>query len=153
MPSPISPSGRTSQDSIGLKIVHLGPVDSSLGINVAKPTSLTPDTIEPGTASAKSLAKEVYITSHFLTRMTYRRIRLVQYLMGYSPALLPMPGSDYVADGMEHETAAWSKNDALQAVVDETKEMLDEFREDFGELGDESLVMVDSQLSLASMLE
>ena len=152
MPSPISPSGRTSEDSVGLKIVHLGPTDSSLGPSLRRTISSTTDNAEPGVISAKHLAKEVYVTSHFLTRMTYRRIRLVQHLMGYSSALLPMPGSDYVADeGLDAELTTWSKNEALQAVVDETKELLDEFRDTFGELGDESLVMVDSVPSISSL--
>ncbi|KAI0087407.1 hypothetical protein BDY19DRAFT_893157 [Irpex rosettiformis] len=151
MPSPISPSGRTSQDSVGLKIVHLGPVDSSLGPNLSRTLSSTTDTTESRGVSAKHLAKDVFVASHFLTRMTYRRIRLVQHLMGYSSALLPMPGSDYISDGgLDAEPSAWSKNEALQAVVDETRELLDEFNDDFGALGDESLVMVDSVPSISS---
>ncbi|KAI0761145.1 hypothetical protein BC629DRAFT_1546592 [Irpex lacteus] len=153
MPSPISPSGRTSQDSTTLKIVHLGPVESSLGANLTRTTSATADDIASRTISAKCLAKETVITSHFLTRMTYRRIRLVQQLMGYSSILLPLPGSSYSMDDdvIDVEPAAWTRNEALQAVVDETRELLGEFREGFGELGGESLVMVDSVPSFPSL--
>lgn len=60
-----------------------------------------------------------------------------------------MPGSDYLPDeGLDAGVRAWSRRDALNAVIDETKELLDEFRETFDDLGDESLVMVDSQASL-----
>ena len=60
-----------------------------------------------------------------------------------------MPGSDYLPDdSLDAEVRVWSRRDALNAVIDETKELLNEFRETFDDLGDESLVMVDSQASL-----
>lgn len=153
MPSPISPSGRTSQDSIGPKIVHLGPVNpySSPGAPRAS-LDMRPDMRD---SSLRSLSKEMTVRSPGLVMMTYRRIRLVQKLMGYSE-LLPMSGSQFYASDEEAEgdldadIRVWSQRDAIEAVVEEARELLDEFRESsgFGDVGDESMVMVDSQLTL-----
>ena len=149
--SPISPSGRLSQDSLAPKIVHLGPVNpygASVGIAARPSLDVRPDT--NGT-SVRALAREMTVHSPGLVRMTYRRIRLVQQLMGYAE-LLPMGGSEYYAgsDGgdLDPEIRVWSQRDAVEAVVNETRELLDEFRESFGDLGDESMVMVDSQMTL-----
>lgn len=77
--------------------------------------------------------------------MTYRRIRLIQHLMGYSD-LLPLKGSDYSAhDGFDEEVKIWSNRAAIEAIVDETKELLAEFKDGEFDLGDESLVFIDSQ--------
>lgn len=148
--SPISLSGRTSSDSLGVKIVHLGPTNSSAAL-LAHPRSSSPTSLstEFRARSPKVLAKETMVSSPTLIRMTYKRIRLVQHLMGYSN-LLPMAGSGFMPDdSLEAEVRVWSRSDALRAILDETKELLEEFRESFGDLGDESLVMVDSQQSLA----
>lgn len=132
---------------MGLKIVHLGPVDD-VTASGARPVSTAEDVIEPSRRSAKVLAKEATVSSPRLIRMTYKRIRLIQHLLGYS-SLLPMPGSDSMSDEeLEAEVRVWSRGDALRAVIDESKELLDEFKESFNDLGDESLVMVDSQGSL-----
>ncbi|EKM57985.1 uncharacterized protein PHACADRAFT_139496 [Phanerochaete carnosa HHB-10118-sp] len=149
MPSPISPSGRTSQDSLGPKIVHLGPVNPYTAPGVPRPSF----DVRPDTSSTSLLAKEMIVRSPGLVMMTYRRIRLVQKLMGYSE-LLPMGGSQFYASieeaegDLDADIRVWSQRDAIDAVVEETRELLDEFRESFGDVGDESLVMVDSQLTL-----
>ena len=149
-PSPISPSGRTSRDFNGTKIVHLGPVSpySAAGAMGVPRPSLD---VRPsgGPSSLRTLAREMTVQSPGLIRMTYRRIRLVQQLMGYSD-LLPLGGSEFYAeDELSSEIRVWSQRDAVEAVVHETRELLDEFRDSFGDVGDESMVMVDSQLTLA----
>ncbi|GJE94860.1 hypothetical protein PsYK624_110360 [Phanerochaete sordida] len=150
MPSPISPSGRLSQDSGGPRIVHLGPVSSPYAGAGAPRASLD---VRPDTAgrSLRALAKEMGVRAPGLVMMTYRRIRLVQKLMGYTE-LLPLAGSQFYADEDEGDLDAdirvWSQRDAIDAVVEETRDLLDEFRESFGDVGDESMVMVDSQLTL-----
>ncbi|KIP07274.1 hypothetical protein PHLGIDRAFT_105851 [Phlebiopsis gigantea 11061_1 CR5-6] len=150
-PSPVSPSGRTSRDFNGTKIVHLGPINpySPAGAMGAPRPSLD---VRPsgGPSSLRTLVKEMVVQSPGLVRMTYRRIRLVQQLMGYSD-LLPLGGSEFYAeDEFSSETRVWSQRDAVEAVVHETRELLDEFRDSFGDVGDESMVMVDSQLTLAT---
>ena len=95
----------------------------------------------------RGLAKGMSVNSHGLAGMTYRRIRLIQRLMGFTE-LLPMGGSDYFSDEDDSEVRAWSQKVALEAIVSETKELLEEFRESFGDVGDESMVVVDSQITL-----
>ncbi|KAF7790497.1 hypothetical protein EIP86_001452 [Pleurotus ostreatoroseus] len=139
--SPISPSGRTSQDLNGQKIVHLGPVQSNT--SQPRPVSIGSDPGIPAT-SAKALAKETVVRSPGLIRMTYRRIRTIQHFMGYT-TLLPYGGSEYYAqDGLDMEMRVWTKTAAIEAIVDETKELMAEFKEN-DELGDESMVYIDSQ--------
>lgn len=148
MPSPISPSGRTSQDSTTLKIVHLGPVNpySAMGsLSAPQPTEESEGLDRRN--SMRGLAKGMSVNSHGLAGMTYRRIRLIQRLMGFTE-LLPMGGSDYFSDEDDSEVRAWSQKVALEAIVSETKELLEEFRESFGDVGDESMVVVDSQITL-----
>ena len=148
-PSPISPSGRMSRDSGGPKIVHLGPVNpySAMG-TIGTPRPSLDVRPSQGGPSIRTLAREMIIHSPGLVRMTYRRIRLVQQLMGYSD-LLPMGGSEYYAeDNVDPGIRVWSQRDAVDAVVDETRELLDEFRDSFVDIGDDSMVMVDSQLTL-----
>lgn len=156
--TPVSPSGRMSQDSLAPKIVHLGPVNpynaSAGGSSASAALAARPSLdIRPdgGGRSVRALAREMGVQSPGLVRMTYRRIRLVQQLMGYGE-LLPMGGSEFYAgaDGgdLDPEIRVWSQRDAVEAVVNETRELLDEFRESFGDLGDESMVVVDSQMTL-----
>lgn len=156
--SPMTPSQRSSQDA-GPKIVHLGPASvnpySALG---GSPRPLSPG----GTAShsqqrsGKNAVKEMMITSTALTQATYRRIRMVQHLMGYRE-LLPMgidglgfgyssSMEDDAGDDAGVEVKWWTKRDALEHVVNETKELLEMFKEDEGECeGDEGIVVVDSE--------
>ncbi|KAJ3556564.1 hypothetical protein NM688_g1961 [Phlebia brevispora] len=140
--SPISPSGRTSQDLNGHTIVHLGPVQSSTGLQ--RPISIGSDPSIP-TTNARALARETRVRSSGLIRMTYKRIRLIQRLMGYT-TLLPFNGSEYVAqDGTDMEARVWTKTAAIEAVVDETKELMAEFNGGDGDFADESMVYIDSQ--------
>ena len=93
----------------------------------------------------RSLAKDTLVRSPGLIRMTYRRIRLIQHLMGYTN-LLPLGGSEYIPqDGLDAEVKVWSNRAAIEAVVDEMKELMAEFKGGDFDLGDESLVYIDSQ--------
>ncbi|TCD63487.1 hypothetical protein EIP91_005346 [Steccherinum ochraceum] len=141
-----SPNTASSQESTELtapRIVHLGPVNISSA-------SRSPGGSHIHGRTVRSMAKEMMIASPMLTRATYRRIRLVQHLMGFRD-LLPM-GEDGSAfgedDHPESEVKAWTKRDALEAVMQETRDLLDEFRAGEDELGDESAVIVDSEETL-----
>ena len=76
-----------------------------------------------------------------LVLATYRRIRLVQTCMGYD-ALLPLPSvegggdSDYPAS-----TKAWSKKQAMDAVVKEMRELMVEFEEPWREVENDVVLM------------
>lgn len=101
------------------------------------------------------MAKEMMITSPMLIRATYRRIRLVQHLMGFRD-LLPLSddGSPFGEDDHpDSEVKAWTKRDALEAVMQETRDLLDEFRDAYDDVGDESGVMVDSEETLLQLQE
>jgi len=89
------------------------------------------------------------IKSLKLIQETYRRIRGVQAFMGYD-LLLPMPevgvsthSSSSVGKDKDEDAAleTWSRQQALAAIMRETKDLLEEFEESFGL--DEDSVMVD----------
>ncbi|KAI0077367.1 hypothetical protein K474DRAFT_1751763 [Panus rudis PR-1116 ss-1] len=171
LPSPINTSlssqRRSSQEGNGPRIVHLGPVSPSAvltsiptspgGTGLSKfPSSRTRD---KSRKDVRTLAKQMVIISPLLVGATYRRIRLVQRLMGYA-RLVPLNAGGSmgsVEDSHSHshddgpdpddELKAWTKKDAIDAVVQETQDLLDEFREGIYQssegLGDESVVLVD----------
>ena len=60
-------------------------------------------------------------------------------------------------DHPESEVKAWTKRDAVEAVVQETRDLLEEFRGadgvDEDEFGEESAVMVDSEETLMQVGE
>ncbi|CAL1699709.1 unnamed protein product [Somion occarium] len=140
--SPSSPSRRASQESNAPKIVHLGPVSPNTALaSLGLPRSVSPGGTRLRDVSVRTLAREMTVTSPLLIRMTYRRIRLVQHLMGYR-TLLPMNGSTFGEDdNPDAEVKAWTKRDALDAVAQETKDLLDEFRENFSFDGDEGVIV------------
>ncbi|KAH9933787.1 uncharacterized protein B0H18DRAFT_981998 [Fomitopsis serialis] len=127
--SPISPSGRTGRDS-GPRIVHLGPVTPLSvygGLHARRAAS--PSGASRGKAgTALDAAKERTVTSVVLVRATYRRIRLAQTVLGYS-TVLPL------GEGEEEDINE----------MQEVKDLMEEFREDYAGAGDDSLVMVDAE--------
>ncbi|THH32609.1 hypothetical protein EUX98_g1559 [Antrodiella citrinella] len=144
--SPNSPS-QDAQELTVPRIVHLGPVNIS--------STSRPGGTQAQMWSVRAMAKEMMITSPMLVRATYRRIRLVQHLMGFRD-LLPLgdDGSPFGEDDHpESEVKAWTKRDALEAVMQETRDLLDEFRDNYDDVGDESAVMVDSEETLLQMQE
>ncbi|KAG5646355.1 hypothetical protein DXG03_003678 [Asterophora parasitica] len=103
----------------GPKIVHLGPISAISAFGRA----LSPGHGGKGVDAMVTAAK---ITSRALVEATYRRIRLVQSSMGYE--VLPMPIKQGIDDD-EVPTVSWTKKEALDAIVRETRDLLHEFEE------------------------
>ncbi|TFY60514.1 hypothetical protein EVJ58_g5104 [Rhodofomes roseus] len=142
--SPISPSGRTGRES-GPRIVHLGPVTplSVYGGLHAK-RAASPSGASRGKAgTVLEAAKERTVTSVVLVRGTYRRIRLAQTILGYSTVLPLEEGEE--EDMNEMQVRAWTRKEALEAVLQEVKDLMEEFREEYSGVGDDSLVIVDAE--------
>lgn len=118
-----TPGSPVSQDTSGPRIVHLGPISN--------PSSTYRRSLSPGVSAdgVQLMAKTTKIKSLALVRATYRRIRTVQSSMGYD-VLLPMPHGNEMSAG-EAFTTTWTKHQALEAVVRETKELMEEFEESF----------------------
>ncbi|TFK92378.1 hypothetical protein K466DRAFT_480806 [Polyporus arcularius HHB13444] len=152
MPSPLTPSRRAARES-GPKIVHLGPVRpiSPSGESGGR-RSFSPGGRRSsfGGRSALVLAREMVVESPVLVRMTVRRIRIAQAMLGYP--LLPlasvssMDSTGEMGDFSEAEglVRAWSRAEALEALVQETKDIIDEWREDDDlDIGEDSGILVD----------
>ncbi|KAJ7032008.1 hypothetical protein C8F04DRAFT_670996 [Mycena alexandri] len=117
------------------RIVHLGPV--------TKPEVRR--SVSPVGGRIRMMAKSTKVRSLVLVQATYRRVRLVQTAMGYDRELLPgaeNPGEDSVP--------TWTHAQALDAVVRETKGLMEEFEEAFWSAADD-LVVVDPDQSMTSM--
>lgn len=153
MPSPLTPSRRAARDS-GPKIVHLGPVRplSPVGdFGGRRSTSPSGRRSALGASrSALGLAREIIVESPILVRTTYRRVRVAQAMLGY-PALplatvSSMDSSVDDGPGPEGLVRAWSRAEALEALIQETKDLIEEWRED-GDLdgGEDSGIMVDME--------
>jgi hypothetical protein len=72
-------------------------------------------------------ATEIDIKSLTLVCATYRRIRTVQRYMGYEP-LLPMPNI-HEMNSDEVFPTAWTRKQALDAILQETRQLIEEFEE------------------------
>lgn len=142
--SPISPSGRLARES-GPKIVHLGPATPLSvygGLHVKRAPS--PSGTSRGKAgTVLDIAKERIVTSIPLVRATYRRIRLAQTVLGYSTVLQRGEGEE--EDVTEMQVRAWTRKEALEAILHEAKGLMEEFRDDLSGVGDDSLVLVDAE--------
>ena len=104
------------------RIVHLGPVDYSDAFR----RTPSPGLGESEVRSRKWLmVNSKTMKSAKLVLATYRRIRAVQQIMGYTE-LLPLP--DDVEAG-EDDARVWSRGRALRATKSETADLLEEFRE------------------------
>ncbi|KDQ32084.1 hypothetical protein PLEOSDRAFT_1035031 [Pleurotus ostreatus PC15] len=119
-PPPASPSPAT----LAPHIIHLGPAE----VNARRPFSSPGEVSETGRLSLKS----VRVKSLPLIQQTYRRIRAVQTFMGYGHTLLPMPrtskwGEDIEPD--ESEVRVWSTRDALHAITQEMRDLMEEFED------------------------
>jgi hypothetical protein len=88
------------------------------------------------------MAKSTKIRSLVLVQATYRRVRLVQTAMGYDRELLP--GAE---NPSEELVPTWTQAQALDAVVQETKGLMEEFEEAFWNAADD-LVVVDPDQSM-----
>lgn len=148
--SPVTPNDRPAGQP---KIVHLGPVSPSAlspnispmigGLKASKSTS-------SGTGTDADIegnvAKTTKIRSLRLIQETYRRIRGVQVYMGYE-LLLPIPGM--ILSKEKDEDAGldtWTTSQALKAIVNETRDLLEEFEESFTMDEESVLVEVDQTM-------
>ena len=156
MPSPLTPTRRAACES-GPKIVHLGPVrpvSPSGGAGARR--SFSPSGQRSGiggTRSALALSREMVVESPVLVRMTVRRIRVAQAMLGYP--LLPLANvssMDSAIADMNGELAeteglvkAWSRAEAVEMLMQETKDLIEEWRdeEELNGIGDDSGVLVD----------
>jgi len=129
---------------VGPRIIHLGPVQHSplfrgLGLEAE------------GVGNMR-LASTTAINSATLIRETFRRVRLVQTCLGYN-LLLPYPEGDPRDIGGEEvvDVSGWTKAKSLQAIMNETKQLIDEFgggRDndvEFGEVGNNTVVVEPDQ--------
>ena len=89
------------------------------------------------------------VESPLLVRMTLRRIRVAQAMLGYPHLPLATASSmdsTESGEGQEPETLvrAWSRAEALEALIQETKDLVEEWREDSElDVGDDSGILVD----------
>ncbi|KAI0041863.1 hypothetical protein FA95DRAFT_1500866 [Auriscalpium vulgare] len=142
--SPMTPHGDTLG---GPRIVHLGPVrnaDALLFRRSPSPHGGGGGGGGLGQMRMWGLAKTTKVRSAVLVRATYRRIRVVQQMMGYG-TLLPI--LEEGADGAD-EVRLWSRVGALRAVAQETEQLMEEFNKE-EEAEDDDTVMVDPDQSLA----
>lgn len=111
-----------------------------------------------GARSALALSREMAVESPVLVRMTVRRVRVAQAMLGYP--LLPLASVSSVdstmsADGLlggggeaaEGLVRAWSRAEAVEILVQETKDLIEEWREDeeLDGIGDDSGILVDME--------
>ncbi|KAI0327553.1 hypothetical protein GY45DRAFT_1256742 [Cubamyces sp. BRFM 1775] len=152
MPSPLTPSRQAARES-GPKIVHLGPVRplSPLSDPSAR-RSASPSGRRSGlgvSRSALGIAREMAVESPILVRMTLRRIRVAQAMLGYPHLPLATASSmdsTESGEGQEPDTLvrAWSRAEALEALIQETKDLVEEWREDSElDVGNDSGILVD----------
>ncbi|TBU39115.1 hypothetical protein BD309DRAFT_873000 [Dichomitus squalens] len=155
MPSPLTPSRRAARES-GPKIVHLGPVRPLSPSGGGPRRSFSPSGQRSGIESSRSafaLAREMVVESPVLVRMTVRRIRVAQAMLGYP--LLPLANVSSMDSSMtdmngelaetEGLVKAWSRAEAVEMLMQETKDLIEEWRDDEGldGIGDDSGVLVD----------
>jgi hypothetical protein len=115
-----NPSMSPSSDPHRPKITHLGPISPISAFGRALSTG--------GTTKAMDIAAtEIDIKSLTLVCATYRRIRTVQRYMGYEP-LLPMPNI-HEMNSDEVFPTAWTRKQALDAILQETRQLIEEFEE------------------------
>ncbi|KAJ7468081.1 hypothetical protein FB451DRAFT_1401336 [Mycena latifolia] len=115
------------------RIIHLGPV-----------TQPERRSVSPAGGRIRLMAKSTKVRSIVLVQATYRRIRLVQTAMGYDRDLLPGAESPD-----EDAVPTWTQAQALDAVVQETKGLMEEFEEAFWNAAND-LVVVDPDQSMTA---
>ncbi|KAG6334710.1 hypothetical protein ID866_4370 [Astraeus odoratus] len=113
-------------------IIHLGPAQPLTYRRSTSPTGMT-----------RMSFKNATIKSPKLIQATYRRIRLVQASMGYD-LLLPMPAV-MEADEEFDTIKAWTKRQAIDALMREMEELIEEYSES---RPDDSMVIIDPDESI-----
>ncbi|KAI0032411.1 hypothetical protein K488DRAFT_19827, partial [Vararia minispora EC-137] len=123
-PSPLS---SPSLAPAGPRIVHLGPVQSSpigSGGGLFRRGSGHEEVGDSELPAHVMAARTTHVSSAILVRATYRRVRVVQQVMGYT-LLLPLvegEGEDAIGD-----VQTWTRRQALEAVKQEVEELRGEF--------------------------
>ncbi|KAI0266517.1 hypothetical protein BC834DRAFT_823723 [Gloeopeniophorella convolvens] len=135
--TPTTPAG---PDAPGPRIVHLGPVQNPDMFR----RSPSPGLGDGFGARSRTwlLTNSTTVKSTTLVRATYRRIRAVQRMMGYTE-LLPLPDG---AEEDEEGVGIWSRGVGLRAIEAETKDLMEEFWE-FAD--DHVSIGIDSSSSLS----
>ena len=139
---PSSPGGLDRSRSGAPRIIHLGPVLTSSASGFRS-------SVSSGGAGVRMLNKTATIKSTPLVLATYQRIRLVQTCMGYD-TLLPLPttASEKLPDDIDlANTRAWTKKQAVAALITETRELMVEFEEPWKEVEDD-VVLIDADQSV-----
>ncbi|TFK38037.1 hypothetical protein BDQ12DRAFT_735948 [Crucibulum laeve] len=132
----ISPSTpQKTNPYLGPKIVHLGPIS---------PSAFHNPPLSPGGSggSMRMEVNSVKIKSLSLIQSTYRRIRSVQSFMGYD-LLLPIPQTNRQHD--DPPLPSWTKYQALDAIVDETKQLMEEFEQSLSVFDDDAVFVQSEQ--------
>lgn len=115
-----SPTTPGDSEALGPRIVHLGPVQN-LDLFRRSPS---PGLGEGGAKSRRWLmANSTTIRSAKLVLATYRRVRAVQRIMGYTE-LLPAPGG---AEENIDDVRVWSRGTALSEIEGEAADLMEEF--------------------------
>jgi hypothetical protein len=119
------------------RIVHLGLVPNQHALSVPPSPG--------GSEDVKRIVRSSKIRSMVLIKETYRRIRTVQACMGYHSEMLPLP-SGAAPENEDLTLTTWSTGAAVQAIVQETQRLMEEFEETFA--GDASFI--DGEFALDS---
>jgi len=119
----------TSQEAeLDPRIVHLGP-------------SLSRPIMSPGGVGGMSVVTgAAKIESPSLIRATYRRIRVVQTYMGYRN-ILPLPHGDVDNNSNGVVLSSWTKYEALEAIKNETDELIEVFGQLFQDHPHDSIIV------------
>ncbi|EGO03702.1 hypothetical protein SERLA73DRAFT_101950 [Serpula lacrymans var. lacrymans S7.3] len=128
--STLSPGGTSPHH-----IVHLGPVRQNYLTDIRRSTEST----QGIGRDIHQLTKSATVKSQSLVRATYQRIRRVQAYMGYD-VLLPMQNG-FEANQNVDEVRAWTKREAIEALLLETKWLSEEFEEMLKEAEDDTVIV------------
>jgi hypothetical protein len=145
-PSPLS---SPSHAPTGPRIVHLGPVQANPGrpggglFARGSGHSGDGDGERPALVAA---ARKARVHSIVLVRATFRRVRVVQQVMGYTLLLPLVDGEGEDAIG---EVQTWTRRQALEAVRQETEELKEEFGGGAG--WEDEGILVDADMSFSSL--
>ncbi|KAG8998938.1 hypothetical protein FRB94_006521 [Tulasnella sp. JGI-2019a] len=111
------------------RIIHLGPRKSGEGLGFGTlpglgRTNSGSRLIEENDADQiKEALRTTMVSSPKLVQASHRRVRVIQSYMGYDP--LPLNDNDEYA---ENDARAWTRGRALKLVIEETRDVLEEFR-------------------------
>ncbi|KAJ2914446.1 hypothetical protein MD484_g5972, partial [Candolleomyces efflorescens] len=127
---PTSPSGILMSNSNGNRVSTLGFKTGQGSLGAGRKKGGGSGRSEENQATGRDLIRNTKVKSIKLVEGTYRRIRGVQALMGYD-LLLPLPRGPSLGEDDEEDDEVvlktWTRSQALTAVGQETKDLLEEF--------------------------